>query len=204
MNHFIETEKLTILGRIIYPWAIKYRNDLVLQNIPKSTNSLLDFGGGIGYIVDNIGCEKAISIDEQGDIFIKRNDTGEITNKTISEGTVFVNKLHFKDASFDCVTAVAVIEHLKEPEILINEIHRVLKSNGFFIMTTPKRIVDSILPFLDKGSSQLRGKKVQEEHEHYFNFQSMNKLTHNLFSLHKYQTFQLSINQLFVYKKNES
>ena len=98
---------------------------------------------------------------------------------------------------------MAVVEHIKKPEILIKEVHRVLTSNGVFIMTTPKRIVDSILPFLDKGSSQLRGKTVHEEHEHYFNFQSMNKLTHNLFSLHKYQTFQLSINQLFVYKKIE-
>ena len=89
MNPLIENDKLTILGRVIYPWGIKYRNDLVLKNIPESTRSLLDFGGGVGYIVNNIACEQGVSIDEQGDIFIKRNDKGKIINKIISKGTGF-------------------------------------------------------------------------------------------------------------------
>jgi SAM-dependent methyltransferase len=41
------------------------------------------------------------------------------------------------DASFDCVVAVEVIEHVADDESFVREIHRVLKPGGHFLATTP-------------------------------------------------------------------
>lgn len=41
------------------------------------------------------------------------------------------------DESFDCVVAVEVLEHVEEDLQFIRQVHRVLKPNGYFLMTTP-------------------------------------------------------------------
>lgn len=197
----IGNDKLTFLGRVIYPWAIKFRNDLVLKHIPENSMSLLDIGGGAGYLVKNSLCEKSISIDERGDLKVIKNSHGGIIREESSSGTIINDEIPFDNGEFDCVTMVAVIEHIKNPENLIREISRVLKLHGKLIMTTPTWVIDRILPFLDKGSEQLRGKTVHEEHENYFNLESMNILTKEHFKLLTYKKFQLGLNQLFVYIK---
>tara|TARA_Y100000816_G_scaffold279918_1_gene252707 strand:- start:2496 stop:3170 length:675 start_codon:yes stop_codon:yes gene_type:complete len=47
------------------------------------------------------------------------------------------DKLPFEDNSFDFISMIAVIEHIKEKNILINEIKRVAKNNASLIVTTP-------------------------------------------------------------------
>lgn len=59
-------------------------------------------------------------------------------------------KMPFKNNYLDCVTMLAVFEHLlpsKLPDI-INEIHRVLKKGGLFILTTPAKWTENLLKFL--------------------------------------------------------
>jgi SAM-dependent methyltransferase len=45
--------------------------------------------------------------------------------------------LPFGDASFDCATATAVLEHLEEPEAAVRECARVLKAGGVAIYSVP-------------------------------------------------------------------
>jgi 2-polyprenyl-3-methyl-5-hydroxy-6-metoxy-1,4-benzoquinol methylase len=45
--------------------------------------------------------------------------------------------LDFPDAFFDVVLAGELIEHIFDIDLLVNEVHRVLKSNGYFILSTP-------------------------------------------------------------------
>lgn len=44
--------------------------------------------------------------------------------------------LPLKDNAFDTVISTEVLEHLENPQLVINEIHRVLKHNGAFFLTT--------------------------------------------------------------------
>jgi len=46
-------------------------------------------------------------------------------------------KFPFEDDFFDAVYAGEIIEHVFDPDSLLDEVHRVLKPNGFFLLTTP-------------------------------------------------------------------
>ena len=48
-----------------------------------------------------------------------------------------VNKLEFEEETFDLVFILEVLEHLKEPKKAIDQIYKVLKSNGTIIVSTP-------------------------------------------------------------------
>ncbi len=45
--------------------------------------------------------------------------------------------LPFKKSSFDCVLSSAVLEHVKEPNKFVNEVSKILKKNGIFILNVP-------------------------------------------------------------------
>jgi ubiquinone/menaquinone biosynthesis C-methylase UbiE len=46
-------------------------------------------------------------------------------------------KSPFPDEAFDLCTFLDVIEHVENPDNAIKEIHRVLKKEGFLLLTTP-------------------------------------------------------------------
>lgn len=48
-----------------------------------------------------------------------------------------IQKIPFKDKSFDVITVIEVIEHVKDPNKALDELHRVLKKGGVIILTTP-------------------------------------------------------------------
>ena len=43
----------------------------------------------------------------------------------------------FKDNSFDTILTTSVLEHVKEPQKMFNEMYRVLKKGSYLILTTP-------------------------------------------------------------------
>lgn len=61
-----------------------------------------------------------------------------IANCQINLGVVSdIEHMPFKDASIDIVVTRMVIEHLKRPQIFFNEVSRVLKPTGAFLLMTP-------------------------------------------------------------------
>ncbi len=56
-----------------------------------------------------------------------------------------VGQLPFQDNSFDLVTANMVVEHLEQPELVLQEIHRVLKPSGVFLFQTPNLLNPMVL-----------------------------------------------------------
>lgn len=196
----MDTDNLTLLGKLVIPWVIKDRNRRVSKYL-KPGKSLLDVGCGHGYLLRISPCKRNIGIDELGCYEYIKDGGGTIIKASVSEGLMVEKNLPFEDQSFDYVTIVAVIEHFHYPDEIIQECHRVLRKQGLLIMTTPFPIVEKILLFMDKGSYLFSYKKVEEAHVDYYNLESMNTLTKNLFRLVEYKKFHWGVNQLFVYKK---
>ena len=49
-------------------------------------------------------------------------------------------KLPYRNESFDYVSALDVLEHIKDDEVAVSEIGRILKKNGIAIITVPHRM----------------------------------------------------------------
>lgn len=91
---------------------------------------VLDVGCGTGNLVlflkqsgfETIGCDKS-------------RKAVEISGQIMAPAT----NLPFKDASFDCLTAISLIEHLnlKEAEKFLHEARRILKPKGYLFLVTP-------------------------------------------------------------------
>jgi len=51
-----------------------------------------------------------------------------------------IERLPFRDQSFDLVTSNMVLEHVREPQLLLAEVHRILHSGGSFLFHTPNAL----------------------------------------------------------------
>jgi len=100
------------------------------------TRDLLDIGCGVGKLLsilrERSALQHAVGIDVAP-------GTEEILGKAGFEGlTLDAGSLFpFPDHSFDTVTCGEVIEHVFDVDMLLSEIHRVLRPGGMLILTTP-------------------------------------------------------------------
>tara|TARA_R110000796_G_scaffold123761_4_gene238199 strand:- start:17934 stop:18620 length:687 start_codon:yes stop_codon:yes gene_type:complete len=93
-------------------------------------SKLLDVGCGNGDFT--LELEK-MGFDIHGiDISDQHNLENKFTKVNIQK-----QKYPFPDNHFDLVFSKSVIEHLREPDFLFDEVHRVLKPGGTFVCLTP-------------------------------------------------------------------
>lgn len=84
------------------------------------------------------------------------------------------HRLPFKNASFDAVFALEVLEHVFEPLKVLKEIKRVLKNNGYAVFLVPAEtlLFRIIWYFWTKG----RGRIWKETHVHAYSGDFLEKL----------------------------
>lgn len=97
-----------------------------------------------------IGCGEGYGIEHliKHSISLTVLDKSKVSLKAIKERYPEVKTLHstipplngIESNSFDCIVSFQVIEHLKNPNLFIEEICRVLKPNGIAFITTPNKI----------------------------------------------------------------
>jgi ubiquinone/menaquinone biosynthesis C-methylase UbiE len=107
------------------------RLEIILPFIPMNSK-ILDVGCGDAEMLEYIQRVKtptyAVGIDFREKL---------IRHNTINILRGDAENLPFKDQSFDCVTATAVIEHLPDTVNALTEFKRVLRIEGILIITTP-------------------------------------------------------------------
>lgn len=156
----------------------------LFKKIPLEGKKFLDVGCGLGYFsvrASKFGA-RIYGID------IGNRLVGICRNRcpkgkfSVASGA----KLPFKDNSFDIVLCTEVIEHVNDQKGVINEIFRVLKKDGYLVITTPNKVFKplySILcniglrpyhgneywffPWEIKRILERKGKIIKK---HYFNF----------------------------------
>jgi SAM-dependent methyltransferase len=132
----------------ITPEAFKSREEYLLYlrhlfayGFAKGTvaeNSLvLEVGCGEGYGTSLLSGnqEKVIGLD------VDKNAIARAREKYGSENCVFTLydgfRIPYEDNFFDAVISFQVIEHIRDDINFVSEIHRVLRTNGVLILTTP-------------------------------------------------------------------
>jgi len=129
MNEHQEDTKEMIFGK-----ANKKRLNRLVEIIPENTNLLVDIGCSHGYITDMFRkkAKKVIGIDfvpahiEQAKALFPDVEfvVGDAVNFTLNEPV-------------DVIVASEIIEHAKNPEIMLNNFYNNLKQGGVLIITTP-------------------------------------------------------------------
>ncbi|MCX7728050.1 MAG: methyltransferase domain-containing protein [Bacteroidia bacterium] len=114
---------------------------------------VLEIGTGSGYGIDYLAprSERFVTIDK----FQSNIDFSAYKNVSFKQ--CHVPPIPFDDNVFDFVVSFQVIEHIKDDNLFVKEIHRVLKPGGKFLVTTP-----NILTSLTRNPWHIREYKKEE------------------------------------------
>jgi len=148
----------SFLDRIIE----KLRSREVLPHI-KNNSNLLDLGCGY-YANFLVSLSPIISKGTGIDFSITKKN---IPNNIILKKSNIDNKLPFAANYFDIILALALIEHVDNPLKLLKEGHRVLKTKGSILITTPSKISKPLLNLLAKYN--LISREEILDHKRYYN-----------------------------------
>jgi SAM-dependent methyltransferase len=91
----------------------------------------LDLGCGIGHSYELLAPRETVGID---------NEPGVLKGQERETHCADMRALPFEDAAFDSVISVQSIEHVPDPERVLEEVRRVLVPGGVAIFATPNRL----------------------------------------------------------------
>lgn len=121
---------------------------------------VLDIASGEGYgsaILANNGAKTVVGADVSDDAVSRANRVygSSQLSYCLADAT---KKLPFDDDSFDVIICFETIEHIQSHEYFVNELTRVLKTDGLLIMSTP----DKDHPASQNSTNQFHEKELTE------------------------------------------
>ena len=106
---------------------------------------ILEVGCGRGSMLLKLdSAARRVGIDPSSEAL----DLARIQNQGVTFQVAFAEKLPFEDNTFDLVYSLEVIEHVKEYELMVSEIERVLKPGGVIFIQTPNYPVKRVYDFI--------------------------------------------------------
>jgi len=154
---------------------------------------LLDVGCYDRSLIDAVGDRigSAVGIDAVA-------EPGETGGVRIVRGS-FPKDLDAEPGRFDCVTALAVLEHVDAPDAFAAACHRLLAPGGRVVLTVPHPFVDRIVDALI--ALRLADGMDFDEHHGFDVGQTRPIFERAGFRTVAAKTFQLGLNRLFVFEK---
>jgi 2-polyprenyl-3-methyl-5-hydroxy-6-metoxy-1,4-benzoquinol methylase len=121
-------------GRLIEAEHVA-RYDWATELVPGKR--VLDAGCGTGYgsnILARAGADEVVAVDIDGPTVERaRNAAENVVTLCVAD----LHRLSFDDASFDVVVCFEVLEHVEEPETVLDELARVLQPGGVLVVSSP-------------------------------------------------------------------
>jgi ubiquinone/menaquinone biosynthesis C-methylase UbiE len=121
-------------------WYIQGRYDIILHmyrnlDLPRSS-ICLDAGSGTGTLAKRLRDELGITIYEVDDSPYSEENSHR--NKWFFTGDI--KSINLPDNSYDCIFCIDVLEHIHKPEEALTELHRILRPNGYLILSVPSHM----------------------------------------------------------------
>lgn len=180
------------------------RLDKFIANIRyKSIEKYIPRGG----VIADIGCGREAAFLKKCSPFIDKGYGFDfrIKNQCIKNLTLINNKdsdhLDLKNSSCHAVFMLAVLEHLDDPEKLLNEVYRILKPGGMLCLTTPTPMAKPILECMAFKLHIMNEEEILE-HKHYYVSKEIRELVKKCaFENYKYKKFCFGVNSMVIAKK---
>ncbi len=190
LSHFEGKEPLleSLLRDVRFYIASKY--------IPNNSN-VADFGCGYnGKLLNNISSK--IKSGVGFDISVSKNQN----QSNIKLYKADINKkINFNNTKYDCITTLAVLEHVKSPNQYVKNLVAKLKPNGVLIITTPHKRSRLILETLSFWFGLISKDEIID-HKNYFTQSKLETIMKaNSLKIIKLNTFEFGCNLLCVVKK---
>jgi len=118
-------------NRFMEFWHL-YREKPILEILSLTGNEIIaDLGGGTGHLAKHLSplCSKVYVVDESAEMLSKVKAIPNVYPvKQDIRGT------EFEDNTFDVITMTDVLHHVPDHNVLMNEISRILKPGGKFLI----------------------------------------------------------------------
>lgn len=171
--------------------TIRYA-DFIMKFIGNS-GVVLDVGSGPGVFSKLLarGGRKVIALDIQEDYLRKI----ESTSKNILKVCADAHYLPFRDDSIDYVLSLSLIEHLQRPLMHVEEVYRVIKARGIWIIQLPnlQYLIEphSKWPLLSLMPKRLQLKILELSNSSYVNMKVTVKYVLNILHLVGFKIFMI-------------
>ncbi|MFC1649887.1 class I SAM-dependent methyltransferase [Patescibacteria group bacterium] len=178
------------------------RIGVVTDNLPDKTKKMLDVGCCDGFMTDKMvqksNPEMTYGIDALEKCISYANKT--YGNKKLKFEVGDAHKLRFRNSTFDIVTCLESLEHVKEPNVALKEMCRVLKPGGkIYILVPQETLLFKSIWFVWERT---RGKIWKNTHIQSFNSKGISKLLKKAaFKEIKKEEFMLNMLMLFIAEK---
>lgn len=121
----------------------------------KPDSHVLDLGCGPGNLLPLIHAQRVVGLDPSDTLIEQaKKRVGHLPHIELIKG--FAEKLPFKDGSFDRIVCSEVMEHVRNPEIVLKEMKRVAKPEARIVITVPN---EKLINFTKKWILKLGLKK---------------------------------------------
>ena len=125
-------------------WASRAYEDLcdriaIRALLPNTGGHLLDLGAGFGRLIDEYGHFERVTLVDASPTMIEAARARVGSSSRISVVQADATALPIESGSVDVVVSVRLMVHLGDPDAVFEEVSRVLRPGGLFVVEFPNR-----------------------------------------------------------------
>ncbi len=200
-NSFYNTVYFETMDRNYFNRIDKFRFLAIIKTIKKiKPKKILDAGCGNGIYLPHFAsfAEKIYGIDSsESGCKIAKNRLKKFNNVIIKKMNL-TKKLDFPDSFFDFILCSEVLEHIKNNKFTLFELKRILKPDGFILLTVPN--------FTPMSVEYLREKFFYKDPSHYHrkSIFEWKKLINQFFKIYDTKSITHYLSIIFFYLKSKN